>query len=98
MRFFGDATRDFAWDLIAFMPDADPLPRGPRYAARSSIPWHAASERLLRALLQRRHERAVPVFQGRFHSQLVEDDEYLAQLCLYVAVEPAFAPATARTR
>ncbi len=91
MRIFGRVTRDFAWDLIAFclMPTHYHVVLETRIEALSG-----GMQRLNGSYahyFNRRHERSGALFQGRFHSQLVEDDEYLAQLCVYVPWNPVRA-------
>jgi putative transposase len=96
-RMLGSTIDKFSWLLIAYclMPT--------HYHAVLEVPriedLSNGMHRLNGSYAQyfnRRHERSGALFQGRFLAKVVETEEYLEQLCGYVAFNPVRAGHCAR--
>lgn len=91
LDFLGEATRRFGWVITAWVlmsnhfhivvqtPEAN-LSRGMHWLNGSYAAWFNA-----------RHHRSGHLFQGRFHSCLIEKEAYFAEVLRYVVLNPVRA-------
>lgn len=91
LGFLAETVRRFAWSVTAYVlmpnhyhllvqtPEAN-LSRGMQWLNGSYAAWFNAA-----------HERAGHLFQGRFHSFLIEKETYFDQVLRYVALNPVRA-------
>lgn len=96
LTFLGQAVQRFGWSLTAWVlmtnhfhlviqtPEAN-LSRGMHWLNGTYAGW-----------FNRRHGRSGHLFQGRFHSFLVEKETYLRELLRYVVLNPVRAKMVAR--
>ncbi len=96
LTFLGQAVQRFGWSLTAWVlmtnhfhlviqtPEAN-LSRGMHWLNGTYAGW-----------FNRRHKRSGHLFQGRFHSFLVEKETYLRELLRYVVLNPVRAKMVAR--
>jgi REP element-mobilizing transposase RayT len=91
LQLLGVATKRFHWIVAAYVlmtnhfhllietPEAN-LSRGMQWLAGAYAMW-----------FNRRHGRSRHLFQGRFHSFLIDRDEYFAEVLRYVVLNPVRA-------
>ena len=96
LTFLGDAVQHFGWSVTAWVlmtnhfhlviqtPDPN-LSRGMHWLNGTYVGW-----------FNRRHKRSGHLFQGRFHSVLVEKETYFRELLRYVVLNPVRAKMVAR--
>ena len=84
-------ARKFGWRLIAYCL----MPTHYHVVLETSVPnlsqgMHRLNGRYARAFNER-HERSGALFQGRFHTRVIDSDEYLERLGAYVPDNPVRA-------
>jgi putative transposase len=96
LTFLGQAVQRFGWSLTAWVlmtnhyhlvvqtPEAN-LSRGMHWLNSTYAGW-----------FNHRHKRSGHLFQGRFHSFLIERETYLRELLRYVVLNPVRAKMVAR--
>jgi putative transposase len=96
LTFLGQAVQRFGWSLTAWVlmtnhyhlvvqiPEAN-LSRGMHWLNGTYAAW-----------FNRRHQRSGHLFQGRFHSFLIERETYLREVLRYVVLNPVRAKLVAR--
>ena len=96
LEFLGAATRRFGWSVAAYVlmtnhfhlvlqtPDPN-LSRGMQWLNGKYAGW-----------FNRRHKRSGHLFQGRFHSLLIDKEAYLAEVLRYVVLNPVRAAMVAQ--
>ena len=91
MRMLRSTERRFQWQVVAFclMPT--------HYHVVLEVTVRELSRGMHRLnssyahCFNRRHGRTGALFQGRFHTRLVDRDDYLERLCVYVLFNPVRA-------
>ena len=77
------------WLVVpGLLPSRQPLPPRRSHAAARSVARHGPLDSGYAQAFNRRHDRVGHLFQGRFGSRLVQEDDHLLTTLRYVALNP----------